>query len=146
MGLAVGDRAPPLAMAAVGGNEIDTSLIVDRPIWINFMATWCPPCIDELPVMQRFQRQLEEEMTILVVDIREPEQTVADFMLSLGVDLPVGLDMDGEAQRAWGAYALPVHYWVDTDGRIAAFVFGGAGPEQFIDGIHSVLPDVELQP
>jgi thiol-disulfide isomerase/thioredoxin len=146
VGLAVGDRAPALRLPALGGSEIDTSVLEGRALWINFMATWCPPCIDELPMLERFQGQLEEEMTVLVVDIGESEGTVMAFMDSLGIDLPVGLDTDGTAQRTWGAYALPVHYWIDADGRVGGFLYGGAGPEQFIEGVHSVLPDAELEP
>jgi thiol-disulfide isomerase/thioredoxin len=145
VGLDVGDRAPSLVLPALGGNEIDTTQVEGRALWINFMATWCPPCIDELPMMQRFQRQLGEDMTILVVDVREPEEAVSDFMTSLNIELPVGLDLDGAAQVTWGAHILPVHYWIDAEGRIGGFLYGGAGPEQFIEGIQTVLPDVELE-
>lgn len=146
VGLAVGDLAPPLALPQLGGAEIDTALLAGQPLWVNFMATWCPPCRDELPVMERMQAQLGGRMTILLIDVGEDEQTVATFMTSLGIDLPVGLDTSSAAQRAWGAYALPVHYWIDADGRIGGFLYGGAGPEQFIEGVHSVLPDASLEP
>ena len=146
VGLAVGDTAPTIQVPAVGGSEIDTSVLIGQPLWINFMATWCPPCRDELPVMDDFQGQLAEQMTILLIDIGENESTVNEFMTSLGVDLPVGLDRDGSVQREWGAYALPVHYWIDAEGRIGGFLYGGAGPEQFIEGVHTVLPDAQLEP
>lgn len=146
VGLSVGDLAPRLTVPQLGGAEIDTAALAGEPIWINFMATWCPPCVDELPIMERLQGQLGERMTIILIDVREDQDTVASFMTALSVDLPVGLDSDGAAQRAWGAYALPVHYWIGADGRVGGFLYGGAGPEQFIEGVHTVLPDASLAP
>ncbi|MEO7118875.1 MAG: TlpA disulfide reductase family protein [Candidatus Limnocylindrales bacterium] len=146
VGLNVGDRAPGLQLFQLGGGEIDTSALAGQPLWINFMASWCPPCRDELPQMALLQAQLGESMTIIVVDVGEDEATVSAFMDSLEVDLPTGLDVDSAAQRTWGAYALPVHYWVDANGRIGGFLYGGSDREQFIDGIHTVLPDIDLTP
>ncbi len=148
VGLSVGDVAPRLTVPQLGGGgaEIDTAALAGKPVWVNFMATWCPPCVDELPVMERLQGQLGERMTIIVIDVREDQDRVASFMTALAVDLPVGLDMDGAAQQAWGAYALPVHYWIGPDGRVGGFLYGGAGPQQFIDGVHTVLPDASLAP
>ncbi len=146
VGLEVGDIAPGLSLERLGGGRIDTARLAGQPLWINFMATWCPPCRDELPLMGRFQTQLGDEMTILLVDIEEDDETVRAFMDSLAVDLPVGLDGDGSAQQTWGAVALPVHYWIDEGGRISAFVFGGAEPDAFIDAVRTVLPRAELEP
>ncbi|MEO7118736.1 MAG: TlpA disulfide reductase family protein [Candidatus Limnocylindrales bacterium] len=146
VGLNVGDTAPGLKLFQLGGGEIDTGALVGQPLWINFMATWCPPCRDELPQMARLQGELAENMTIIVIDIGEDEATVDAFMNSLEIDLPTGLDVDSAAQRAWGAYALPVHYWIDAEGKVAGFLYGGADRSQFIGGIHTVLPDIDLRP
>jgi thiol-disulfide isomerase/thioredoxin len=146
VGVAVGDIAPPLRLAQLGGAEVDTEALRGQPLWVNFMATWCPPCREELPIMDRLQRDLGDRMTIIVVDVEEDADTVASFFTGLEVALPVALDEDGSAQEAWGAAVLPVHYWIDEDGRIGGVLYGGAGPEQFIEGIESVLPDAGVEP
>ncbi len=145
-GLAVGDVAPPLRLTQLAGAEVDTVGLRGQPLWVNFMATWCPPCRDELPIMDRLQRELGDRMTIIVVDVEEDGDTVAAFFASLEVALPVALDEDGRARDEWGAVVLPVHYWIDEEGRVGAFLYGGAGVEQFIEGIGSVLPDAGLEP
>ncbi|CAN5736570.1 hypothetical protein BH20CHL5_BH20CHL5_06290 [soil metagenome] len=142
----MGDIAPPLRLAQLGGAEIDTAALRGQPLWVNFMATWCPPCREELPIMDRLQRELGDRMTIIVVDVEEDTDTVASFFTGLEVALPVALDEDGSARDAWGALALPVHYWIDEEGRVGGFLYGGAGPEQFIAGIETVLPDAGLEP
>ncbi len=146
VGVAVGDIAPPLRLAKLGGAEVDTEALRGQPLWVNFMATWCPPCREELPIMDRLQRDLGDRMTIIVVDVEEDADTVASFFNSLEVALPVALDEDGRAQEAWNAVALPVHYWIDEEGRVGGVLYGGAGPEQFIEGIETVLPDAGVEP
>jgi thiol-disulfide isomerase/thioredoxin len=141
-----GDLAPPLRVAQLGGGTMDLAALRGRPVWVNFMATWCPPCREELPLLERFQARLGERMTILLVDVEEDEDVVATFMTSLGVDLPVGLDRDGTAREAWGAAALPVHLWVDADGVVRASVFGGAPPPAFEEATRTILPHFRLEP
>lgn len=145
VGLDVGDQAPPLVVDQLGGGRIDLANLRGKPIWVNFTASWCPTCRDELPLMERIGRQLGGELAIVVVDVREDEDTVASLATELALTLPVGMDQDGQAQLAWGAFALPVHYWLDIDGRVRAFVYGGAGPEQFVEGVHSVLPEAQIE-
>jgi len=145
VGLDVGDQAPPLVVDQLGGGQIDLANLRGKPIWVNFTASWCPTCRDELPLMERIGRQLGGELAIVVIDVREDEDTVASLATELALTLPVGMDMDGQAQQAWGAFALPVHYWLDAEGQVRAFVYGGAGPEQFVEGVHSVLPDAQIE-
>lgn len=144
VGLRVGDRAPPLVVPQLGGGRIDLERLRGKSLWVNFTATWCPPCRDELSLMERFQGALGTRITVLVIDVREPEEAIASLATELGLTLPIGLDTDGRAQRDWGAYALPVHYWLDGEGRVRAFVYGGAGPDQFLEGVRSVVPDARV--
>ena len=100
--LAIGQVAPELKVTLTDGSLMDTADFAGLPIWVNFMATWCPQCSTELPMMERFQGQLKDQMTILVVDVGEDRATVKDFLNGLNVDLAVGVDPDGSAQRACG--------------------------------------------
>jgi thiol-disulfide isomerase/thioredoxin len=145
VGLRVGDAAPPLTLPQLGGGTIDLAAIEDRPVWVNFTASWCPTCRDELPLMERIQAQLDDRLTVIAVDVREDPDTVASLASELGLTLPIGLDQEGRAQLAWGAYALPVHYWVDADGRIRYVLYGAPGPDQFIEGVRSVLPGARIE-
>lgn len=144
-GLQIGERAPRIRLPQIGGGELDTRDYAGRPLWINFMATWCPPCRDELPMMESMQAQLGDEISIVLVDVGEDRQTVAAFIDSLNVDLPTGIDEDGTIQAEWGAYALPVHYWIDADGVVQHYLFGGAPREVFIESLRSVVPEAPVE-
>lgn len=144
IGTQVGQRAPALVLPDFGGGTLDSRAVTDRPLWVNFMATWCPPCREELPMMQGFALRLPDEIEIILVDVAEEPEEVIDFLVSLGVDLPVGLDLEAAAQREWGAFAMPVHFFIDEEGIVREVVFGGAPREIYVEAIRTVLPDVEL--
>ncbi len=145
VGLRIGQRAPALDLPLLGGGRIDSESVGGRPVWVNFTASWCPTCRDELRLMQRIESQLGEQLRVIVVDVREDEQTAAALVDSLGLTLPVALDADGRAQDAWGAFVLPVHYWLDAEGRVRGFVYGGGGPDVFLRAIRTVLPGASIE-
>jgi len=145
IGLAVGDQAPNIKVTLLDGSVMNTSDFLGTPMWINFMATWCPQCQDELPMMEDYASQLDGQMNELVVDVGEDRQTVKSFMKQIKFSLPVGVDDDGSIQKEWGAYALPVHYWLDEQGIVRQIVYGGAPPEIFIQAITAVVPDFSAE-
>jgi cytochrome c biogenesis protein CcmG, thiol:disulfide interchange protein DsbE len=143
----VGEPAPPLVVPQVGGGEIDLSMLGGKPVWINFMATWCPPCQDEFPLMEGFAaRYAGNGLVVIAVDVKEEEGAVAGFAQSLGATFPLGLDRDGQAAQTWGAIALPVHFWIDADGIVRDGSLGGIGPDIMARGLESILPGVHVTP
>jgi cytochrome c biogenesis protein CcmG, thiol:disulfide interchange protein DsbE len=143
----VGQPAPPLAVPQLGGGEIALANLRGKPVWVNFMASWCPPCRDELPIMNGLAaRYADTGLVVLAIDVREDEAVVDAFIREVNVTFPVGLDTDGTAQSDWGALALPVHYWVDAEGVVRDGALGGIGPEVMAEGLESILPGVEVMP
>jgi thiol-disulfide isomerase/thioredoxin len=141
----IGQPAPPLILPLAGGGTVDLADYRGKPVWVNFMATWCPSCVDELPAMAGFGARYEDTgLVILPVDVREDEAAVAAFFKDLGLELPVGLDSDGKASAEWGALALPVHFWIDEEGIVRDGALGGIGPDIMAQGLQSILPGVEI--
>ena len=143
----IGQPAPQLAVPQLGGGEVALSNLRGKPVWVNFMATWCPPCRDELPIMNGLAaRYAETGLVVLAIDVREDEAVVDAFIREMNVAFPVGLDADGTAQSDWGALALPVHYWIDAEGIVRDGALGGIGPDVMAEGLESILPGVEVTP
>lgn len=137
----VGEAAPPLVLPQLGGGTIDLANLRGRPVWLTFMATWCPSCREELPRMAlAAARHAREGLVVLAVDVGEDEGTVAAYFSTLGLSLPVGLDRDGAAMRRWRVLALPVHFWVDADGVVRFGALGGIGPDVMAEGLGTILP------
>ena len=143
----IGQPAPALVLPGVGGGTIDLAALRGKPVWVNFMATWCPPCQDEIPLMTGFaERYASTGLTVIAIDVREDETAVQAFAGGLGATFPFGLDGDGSAAAAWDAVALPVHFWIDADGIIRDGALGGIGPDVMVDGLKTILPGVDVQP
>ena len=143
----VGEPAPPLNLPQVGGGTIDLASMRGKAVWVNFMATWCPPCQDEFPLMNGFySRYVEEGLIIVAIDVKEEEGLVAAFAQRLNATFPLGLDTDGRVAEAWDALALPVHFWIDADGIVRDGSLGGIGPDVMAAGLRTIMPGVDIQP
>ena len=146
-GFHVGQPAPALVVPQVGGGTIDLAALRGKSVWVNFMQTTRPECLDEFPRMNAFQaRYGEQGLVVIAIDIREDEGTVASFAQRLGATFPMGLDLDGAAQRTWGTYALPIHFWIDREGIVRAGALGGIGPDVMAEGIRKIMPGVTVTP
>ena len=145
--LHVGQPAPQLHLVRVGGGTIDLASLKGKPVWLNFMATYCPPCRDEFPLMNGFAaRYASTGLVIVAVDVNEDEATIAAFARQLNSTFPIGLDPDGAAQQAWGAVVLPVHYWIDAKGIVRDGAYGGIGGDIMAQGLGKILPGVTVSP
>ena len=134
-------------MSRVGGGSIELAALRGKPVWVNFMQTTCPPCIDEFPLMNGFAvRYADSGLVIVAIDIKEDAATVKAFADRLYATFPVGLDSDGTAQRAWGALALPVHFWIDTGGIVRSGALGGIGPDVMASSLQKILPGTTVTP
>ena len=143
----VGEPAPALVVPQVGGGTIDLASLKGQPVWVNFMGTYCPPCVDEFPLMNGFAaRYADDGLVVLAIDVKEDEGTVAAFAERLGSTFPLGLDTDGSAQTRWDAIALPVHFWIDKEGIIRDGALGGIGPDIMARGLKTILPGIDVTP
>lgn len=143
----VGEPAPALVVPQVGGGTIDLTNLKGSPVWVNFMGTYCPPCVDEFPRMNGFlARYADDGLVIIAVDVKEDEGTVAAFAEQLNATFPLGLDSDGSVSTRWDAVALPVHFWIDKDGVIRDGALGGIGPDIMARGLRTIMPGVDIQP
>jgi cytochrome c biogenesis protein CcmG/thiol:disulfide interchange protein DsbE len=143
----VGEPAPALVVPQVGGGIIDLANLRGKPVWVNFMGSYCPPCRDEFPLMNGYADRLADDgLVVIAIDVKEDEGVAAAFAESLGATFPLGLDADGSAAARWAAVALPVHFWIDKDGIIRDGALGGIGPDVMSAGLRTIMPGVVVEP
>ena len=134
-------------MKDLSGGDIDLATLRGKPVWVVFMATWCPSCQDEFPAMNSFAlRYAEHGLKVIAVDLREPERAVQAFAAALRVQFPMGLDPDGKAARDWGVVVPPIHFWIDKEGIVREGALGGIGRDIMVQALRKVMPGVDVQP
>jgi len=96
-----------------------------RPVFINFWATWCPPCLEEMPAMERLWRaQKDAGFVMLAVAVDANPKLVAPFLERHSLTFAVGLDTKMELAQSYGVRALPSSFVIDRDGRLTALAIG----------------------
>lgn len=92
---------------------------------VNFWATWCVPCREEMPSLERLRASLEgRRFVVLAVNLAEPETRIRRFLESVPVGFPILLDREAGAAKTWQAKVLPATYIVGPDGAIRYRHFG----------------------
>ena len=113
---------PPLPTFSLPDTRGDMHRLADyrgKVILVNFWASWCPPCIKEMPSMQRLQTQLADRpFEILAVNVGEKKYKVWKFAKLVNFTLPVLLDTKSHTFNTWDASVLPTSFLLDTEGRI----------------------------
>jgi len=124
---------PELRLQDLGGREHRLADYRGKVVLVNFWATWCAPCRDEMPSIGRLRQSLEgRPFEVLAVNLGEPVSRIEKFRAQVPMDFPVLLDTDTATARAWKARFLPATYLVDAEGRVRYAHYGEldwAGPE-----------------
>jgi thiol-disulfide isomerase/thioredoxin len=114
----IGAIAPDFEWAGPEGQTLRLSSYRGRVVVVNFWATWCPPCKQEMPILQRVAAS-EPDVIVLEVDLMEPGDRARNFLDSLGLDrLQPVFDNDGATTRRYGVLSLPSTFFIDKDGVI----------------------------
>jgi len=119
-------EAPAFTLDTLGGRRFALTDLRGRVVLLNFWATWCHACREEMPSLERLQRRLGERgLSVVAVAVdRGSARGVRRFTAGYGVSFPVPLDPEGRVRRAYEVTALPLSYIIGRDGRIIGRVFG----------------------
>jgi peroxiredoxin len=94
-------------------------------VLVNFWATWCEPCRDEMPSIQRLRQKFAgQPFAVLAVNVGEPEARIRKFLAQVTLDFPVLLDPEMSVTRSWQARILPASFLVGRDGRVRYSLVG----------------------
>jgi peroxiredoxin len=138
-----GDReTPPLSLETLDGERIELESYQGKVVVLNFWATWCPPCVEEIPSLERLRKLRHARgLEVLSVDVGEEPEKVRAFLEDKPVGYPVALDPEAEAFRAWNAYAFPTTFILDREHRIRYAVFGAFAwdSDEVLDAVDTLL-------
>lgn len=128
-----GEQGLGFHLADIQGKRYDLNDYQGKVVLVNFWASWCPPCVHEMPSMAGLKAQLgAENFEILAVNLGESKADIETFMQAHPLNFPVLLDQSGQTAKTWKVMAYPSSFVVDKTGQIRYALFGATdwqGPE-----------------
>jgi thiol-disulfide isomerase/thioredoxin len=135
---AAGQQAPAFSIRTLDGKVVNSSQLAGRPYIVNFFASWCPPCREELPGMVALQKKYEKQgFTFIGVAFRDRKETLPDFLWEMGVEYPVTMT-NPQLEAAFGKLlpggkirAIPATFVIGRNGKVLNAVSGGLTKADF---------------
>ncbi|MGH7307294.1 MAG: TlpA disulfide reductase family protein [Candidatus Rokuibacteriota bacterium] len=117
--------AKDFTIKTLDGRTVRLSDHRGQVVFINFWATWCPPCREEMPAMERlFQQTRKDGLVMLAVSVDADPKVIAPFVEEQRLTFTIGLDPKMELADTYGVRALPATFIVDREGQLAALALG----------------------
>lgn len=116
-----GNRIPlPLDLKSMAGERVVRDQYTDKVTVVNFWATWCPPCVVEIPSLNRLKAKMNgHDFELISVNFGQKKKTISDFLKKVDVEFPVLLDEIGRTSGDWNTISLPSTYVIGPDGKFA---------------------------
>ncbi|MFC2067420.1 peroxiredoxin family protein [Chloroflexota bacterium] len=125
VGIKVGEIAPDFTLLDLDGNEVKLSEFLGKRVFINFWATWCPPCRAEMPDIESlYQEYKDKGLVVIGIDISESEGTTRQFVQRGGYGWTFVLDSTGAVAANYNVRAIPTSFFIDREGVIQAVNIG----------------------
>jgi peroxiredoxin len=123
--------APAFALKDADGHPQRLADYLGKPVILNFWATWCPPCREEMPAMQRaYQTLAAEGIAVLAINVGDDAQGIGEFLEETPVDFPLPMDPDSKVAQSYPLKGLPTTYVIDPQGRL---VYSAEGEREWDD-------------
>lgn len=135
---------PPLSLYTVHGERVNHTDYTGKVTLVNFWATWCGPCVEEIPSLNRLLEQMKgKPFELISIDYAEQRENIRAFMKGVDVDFPVLLDTDGKVSALWNVVVFPSTFVIAPDGRIVYGVKGGIhwDTSEIIEKITDLMDD-----
>ncbi len=115
---------PALDAVDLQGKTWNTTALLGKVVVLNFWATWCAPCKDELPTLQTLHDISDSQTVVLTINVREPAARAARYMQSTGLTFPVISDAKGELAKRWGVTVYPTTILIAPNGQARWRIMG----------------------
>ena len=121
-----GDVAPDFTLGDTKGNQVSLSGLRGKVVMVNFWATWCPPCIEEMPSMERLNEAMaDDDFVLLAINTENNGRSVVPpFLNKTPYTFPILYDDKGDVQKQYGVYKFPESFIIHKDGTVDQKIIG----------------------
>ena len=132
---------PDFSLSTLDGKKISLKDFRGKIVLLNFWASWCVPCREEMPAMEKlYQEYKDKNFVILAVAVKDRRQDAIDFVKELKITYPIVLDPDAQVGGLYGAWGLPATYLIGPKGEGLARGWGPA--EWYGPGARKLIKDI----
>ena len=118
--------APNFVLRDIDGEKFELNSTRGQWVFLHFWASWCGPCIEEMPSIQTLADKLQDEsFAIVMINTAEEEDSIFTFLGSLNIELNSLMDADGQVTEAWKPRGLPTTFLINPDGEVKYQAIGG---------------------
>lgn len=146
LGTSIGNKAPNIILNDLGAKPV---LLSDykgkKNVIVNFWATWCPPCKEEMPLFQKLYEQYGDELVIIGINLQEDKETIKKFLEEYKITYPILLDPDAETKKLYNVITQPVTYFINKDGIIVDKKQGPLTTEETNEKIDKLLKSKPIE-
>lgn len=132
-------EAPDFTLQTLTGERFSLYEKRDKPVFLNFWATWCIPCVAEMPDMQKLHETLSDSILIVGIDLGESADTVQHFVQDRGFTYTFVLDLEETVRDAYKVSGIPVSVFIDANGMIVRRYVGTQNYETFLDATRAAI-------
>lgn len=140
--IAIGDVAPDFTAELTDGESVTLSEVQDKVVLLNFWATWCGPCVREMPALEKLQEEYGDKLLVLAVNSMEDKGTVDSFVEETGYTFPIAYDVNGEIGVKYPTTGIPYTLIIGKDGIVKQVFVGAADAETQYMYYKSVIESV----
>ena len=126
----VGSPAPDFEATDLGGRPFRLSELRGKVVLVNFWATWCPPCREEMPRIEAFYRRYRSQLEVVGVSVGETAEQVRAFLKQNPYSWRFVVDTDLSVTERYRVYGIPVSYFIDRSGIVRGYYMGAMSAEQ----------------
>jgi cytochrome c biogenesis protein CcmG/thiol:disulfide interchange protein DsbE len=116
----IGGPVKGIELTLTNGKTIEISSLSGKPVILNFWATWCPPCKEEMPLLEKYANRYPDELVIIGVNYVEDQDVVQRYIAGHNITFPIALDKTGNVSDLYFVRSFPMTFFVDKDGVLRA--------------------------
>jgi len=135
---AIGANAIPFELKTLEGKSAGLETFRGRPLVINFFASWCDPCREEMPLINELAAKAGGNYQVLGIAVEDSRAAVTEFAKDAKLIFPIALDLNSTVKRAYRILGPPATFFVDGQGIVRDIVLGPVTPERVKEAIKKV--------
>jgi len=139
VGTSIGNFAPDFELESIAGGNVKLSDFKGKAVILNFWASWCPPCKEEMPLFENAYRAKSDKIVVIGVNLQESRENIKVFIKKFEISFPILLDPNSEVKELYNVFTQPVTYFINKEGKIIGKKFGPLTGQEISEKVDKLI-------